>query len=348
MKSAGRLMASAALLGWSFVLIGGSPARAKDDVESFFHGKQIHLFVGSAAGSGYDIMARAVAQHMSDHIPGHPVIIVENQPGAASVVMTNSLVANQPHDGTAFGAAINGMPTAQLLSPGSVHFDPTKLIWLGSADRDSQVAYVSKTSPVQSLQDLETKELIVGATTPGTTQVDFPVIAKAFLGLKFKVVSGYEGTAQIHKAVEAGEVQGVGANAFASLQAVSPHWLPDGFAKVIGLWNPTPSPSVGKDVPLFISLAKTEKAREALMLMVSRVEYGRPFFAPPGVPADRAKALKTAFMETMKDPAFLADAQKLHLEIDPISGEQVEKLVKEAAATPPDVVAAARAALAQH
>lgn len=322
-------------------------ARA-DDVETFYKGKQIHLFVGSGAGSGYDIMARAVAQRMTDHIPGHPVIVVENQPGAASVVMTNSLVANQPHDGTAIGAAINGMPTAQLLSPGQVHFDPTKLIWLGSADRDSQVAYVYKTSPVQSLQDLENKELIVGATTPGTTQVDFPVVARAFLGLKFKVVSGYEGTAQIHKAMEAGEVQGVGATAFASLMAVSPQWLKNGDAKVIGLWNPTPSRSVGKDVPLIIDLAKTEKARQALMLMVSRVEYGRPFFAPPGVPADRAQALKKAFMDTMADPAFLADAARLNLEIDPISGEAVEKLVEESAKTPSDVVEGVRAALAQR
>jgi tripartite-type tricarboxylate transporter receptor subunit TctC len=328
------------------LLCAASAAQAKDDVADFFRGKQIHLFVGSAAGSGYDIMGRVVAQHMSAHIPGHPTIVVENQPGAASVVMTNSLIASQPHDGTAMGAAINGMPTAQLLSPKSVHFDPTRLVWLGSADRDTQVAYVYKTSPVQSLPELLTKQLIVGATTPGTTQVDFPVVANAVLGTKFKVVSGYEGTAQIHKAMEAGEVQGVGATAYASLQAVSPQWLKNGDAKVIGLWNPTASPLVGKDVPRFIDLAKTDKARQALMLMVSRVEYGRPFFLPPGVPPDRAKALKQAFMDTMKDPAFLVDAQKLHLEIDPISGEAVESLVRQAAATPPDVVAEVRAALA--
>ena len=321
--------------------------QAKDDVAAFYKGKQIRLVVGSAAGSGYDIMARVVAQHMSGHIPGQPMIIVQNQPGAASVIMTNTLVTSEPHDGTVIGAAINGMPTAPLLSPQSARFDPAKLIWLGSADRDTQVAYVWHTAPVQSLDELKTKQLIVGATTPGTSQVDFPAVANAILGLKFKVISGYEGTAQIHKAMEAGEVQGVGATAIASLEAVSPQWVANGDVKIIGLWNPTPSPQA-KNVPLFIDLAKTKADRQALLLMVSRLEYGRPFFAPPGVPADRAQALQDAFMATMKDPAFLADASKLHLEIDPISGEAIQKLVQDAAATPPDIIKRVRDALAHH
>jgi hypothetical protein len=145
--------------------------------------------------------------------------------------------------------------------------------------------------------------------------------------------------------MEAGEVQGVGATAITSLEAVSPQWLKNGDVKILGLWNPIPSPLVPKGTPLFIDLAKTPEARSALNLMVSRVEYGRPFFAAPGVPADRAQALKQAFAETMKDPAFLADARKLHLEIDPISGEQVEALVKQAFETPPAAVARVRKAL---
>jgi tripartite-type tricarboxylate transporter receptor subunit TctC len=337
---------SIALAGFAAALCLSAAAQAKDDVASFYRGKQIRLFVGSSAGSGYDIMARAVAQHLSDHIPGNPQIIVENQPGAASVVMTNALVTSEPNDGTAIGAGINGMPTAPLLEPGSAHFDPAKLIWLGSADRDTQVAYVWHTAPVQSLDQLRTTQLIVGATTPGTSQVDFPAVANAVLGLKFKIISGYPGTAEIHKAMEAGEVQGVGATAIASLDAMAPQWVANGTVKIIGLWNPTPSPLVPKNTPLFINLAKTQADRQALLLMVSRLEYGRPFFAPPGVPADRARALQLAFMETMKDPAFLADAQKLNLEIDPIPGDEIAKLVQEAASTPPSVVARVRAALA--
>ena len=323
-------------------------AQAKDDVASFYRGRQVRLLVGAPAGSGYDIMARAVAQHIGDHIPGHPAIIVENKPGAASLIMTNTLVTSEPHDGTAIGAAINGMPTAPLLQPGSTHFDPAKLIWLGSADRDVQVAYVWHSAPVQSLQDLETKQLIVGADAPGTTHYDYPAVGAAILGLKFKIISGYSGTGDIHKAMEAGEVQGVGASAIASLEAMNPQWVANGDVKIIGLWNPTRNPAVDKKVPLLIDLAKTQADRQAIMLMVSRLEYGRPFFAPPGVPADRARALQQAFMDTMKDPAFLADARKLRLDIDPISGAEVENLVKEAAATPPAVVAQLRAALAHH
>lgn len=337
-----QMAATAALVA----LIGTTHAtRAQDGVAAFYKGKVIRLVVGSAAGSGYDIMARAVARHLGDHIPGKPKIIVQNQPGAASVIMTNALVASAPHDGTVIGAAINGMPTAPLLKPQSAHFDPAKLFWLGSSDRDTQVVYVWHTAPVQSLDALFKKQLIVGATTPGTTQVDFPMVANAVLGTKFKVVSGYEGTAEINKAMEAGEVQGVGATAWASLKAVSPQWVANGDIHVIAQWNPGVEPDL-KNVPIILDRAKNKADRLALQLMVSRLQYGRPFFAPPGVPRARAQALRQAFAATMKDPAFLADAKKLHLEIQAMSGREVEKLVKQVASTPKDVVARVRAALA--
>jgi tripartite-type tricarboxylate transporter receptor subunit TctC len=260
--------------------------------------------------------------------------------------MTNTLVTSEPRDGTVIGAAINGMPTAPLLEPGSTHFDPAKLTWIGSSDRDVQVAYVWHTAPVQSLKDLAAKQLIVGADAPGTTHYDYPAVGRTILGLKFKIISGYSGTGDIHKAMEAGEVQGVGSSAMASLEAMNPLWVTNGDIKIIGLWNPTQSTTVPANVPLFIDLAKTPADRQAILLMVSRLEYGRPFFAPPGVPADRARALQKAFMETMKDPAFLTDAKRERLDIDPITGDEIEKLVTEVATTPPSVVARLRAGLA--
>ena len=324
---------------------GVAPARADDDaVAAFYKDKTVRLVIGSAAGSGYDIGGRLVAKYLSNYIPGHPPIIIQNQPGAASATMTSALYNTAPRDGTVLGAAINGMPTMPLLEPGGARFDPTKLIWLGSVNREVQVTYVWHTAPVLKLADLFDKELIVGATAPGTTQVDFPVVARDILGLKFKVISGYEGTAQIHKAMEAGEVHGVGSTAYASLRTMAQNWLDDGKVKVIAQWG-LRRHKLLPDTPAIYDLAKTDADRAALKLMMARLEYGRPFFAPPGVPADRAAALVHAFDQAMADRAFIAEADKLNLEVEPVSGAEVGKLVVDVNATPPDVVARVRAAL---
>ncbi len=321
----------------------GASARA-EDVAAFYRDRQIRLVVGSAAGSGYDIGARLVARYMANYVPGHPAFVIQNQPGAASVAMTNALYNIAPRDGTVIGAAINGMPTAPLLEPEGARFDPTKLNWLGSVNREVQVTYVWHTAPVLKLADLFDRELIVGATAPGTTQVDFPVVARAVLGLKYKVISGYEGTAQIHKAMEMGEVHGVGSTALASLRALAQNWLDEGKVKVIAQWGLRRHKDL-PDTPAILDLAKTDADRQALTLMMARLEYGRPFFAPPGVPLDRMAALVKAFDDTMKDPAFIAEAQKLNLEVEPVSGADVAKLVVDVNATAPEVVKRVRDAL---
>jgi tripartite-type tricarboxylate transporter receptor subunit TctC len=322
-----------------------APAFAQEDVAAFYRGKQIRLVVGSAAGSGYDITARAVASHLGSHIPGNPSIIVENKPGAGSLVMTNDLANAEPKDGTVLGASLNGMPTAPLLQPQGVHFDPAKLTWLGSENKDSQVIYVWHTAPVQRLEDLLTTELIVGAESPGTSQYDFPTVTRKILGLKFKVISGYEGTTQVNKAMETGEVQGVAAIAWSSLKAISSNWINDGHIKILAQWNFPPSPTL-PPYPSVATLAKSDRDRQVLRLLTSRLDIGRPFFAPPDLPPARAAALRRAFDETMKDPAFLAEASKLNLDVNPLSGDEVLQLVKEVAATPPDVATEVREAIA--
>lgn len=317
-------------------------AHAQED--AFYKEKQVKLVVGSAAGSGYDINARVLARHLQNHIPGKPNIIVQNQVGAGSATMATALYNTAPRDGTVLGAAINGMPTMHLLSPEAARFDPVKFNWIGSTNRDTQVAYVWNNAPVQSIENLKTKELVVGATSPGTTQVDFPIVAREILGLKFKVISGYEGTSNIHVAMERGEVQGVGANGWLSLKALNSNWLKEGKVKVIMQYGLVPNPEL-PNVPTAFSLAKNDADRQALQLIVSRLEYGRPFFMPPDVPAARVDTMRRAFDATVKDEAYLADAAKAQLETSPMTGEEVARLVSQISATPPDVVARVRAAL---
>lgn len=326
----------------SVALLLSFSASGQEDM--FFKDKQIKIVVGSSAGSGYDINARVLARHLGDHIPGKPTVIVQNQVGAGSATMATSLYNTAPRDGTVIGAAINGMPTMQLLAPEAARFDPVKFNWLGSTNRDTQVSYVWKDAPVQSIDELKSKQLVVGATSPGTTQVDFPIVAQQILGLKYKVISGYEGTTNIHVAMERGEVQGMGANAWMSLKALNTNWLTDRKVKVILQYGLEKNPDL-PDVPTVFSLATNEADRQALRLIVSRLEYGRPFFLPPDVPAARVEILRRAFDATVKDEAYLADAAKAQLEVGPMTGEEVAKLVAQVAVTPPDVVARVRAAL---
>src|SRR5215831_12260179 len=171
-----------------------APALAQEDVAAFYRGKTVRIVVGVAVGSGYDINARVLARHLAAHIPGNPTVIVQNQPGAGSLTMTNQLYAAGPFDGTVIGASFNGIPTTTLLQPAGARFDPVKLNYIGSTNRETQVTYLWHTAPVQKLADLATTEVIVGAQAPGSTQYDFPVIANHLFGFKFKVITGYEST----------------------------------------------------------------------------------------------------------------------------------------------------------
>lgn len=323
---------------------GSGPASAQGDVAPFFKDKQMRIVVGSAAGAGYDLNARLLARHWTNHIPGKPQIIVQNQVGAGSVTMTNAVYGGAPRDGTVVGAAINGMPTAALLTPSIVKFDPRRLIWVGSSNRETQLAYVWHTAPVKTLAELKTKELVVGATTAGTTQFDFPIAARDILGLKFKVISGYKGTTDIHLAMESGEVQGMGSNGWLSLKTLNSAWIAEKKVIPVVQFVLERNPDL-KDVPTIFEIASSEAERQALRLLVARLEYGRPFFLPPEVPADRVAALRRAFDATMKDAAFLAEADRSKIDISPMTGEEVEKLVGQVLETPADVVARVAKAL---
>jgi tripartite-type tricarboxylate transporter receptor subunit TctC len=257
--------------------------------------------------------------------------------------MTNQLYAQGPKDGTVIGVPINGIPTAPLLQSGT-QFDPTKLIWIGSTNREAYVAFVWHTVPVDSITELATKEVVVGATTPGTTMVDFPLLVNAVLGFKFKIVRGYQGTPQINLAIERGEVQGMGGLGWASVKAQTPHWISERKIRVLAQYGLERSAEL-PDVPTMLELAKAQADLQAMRMLFARTEYGRPYFLPPDVPAERVTTLRRAFGATMKDPAFIAEAGKLQFDVDPLTGERVQALVGELAATPSDVVTRVRAAL---
>jgi tripartite-type tricarboxylate transporter receptor subunit TctC len=325
-------------------LLAATPALAQQDVADFYRGKTIRIVVGVGVGSGFDINARVLAHYLPAHIPGNPSVIVQNQPGAGGLTMANTLYNNGPFDGTAIGASFSGTPMIPLLQPGGARFDPLKLNWLGSTNRETQVTYVWHTAPVQKLADVLTTELIVGAQAPGSTQFDFPILLNHLFGAKFKVVTGYESTPKIHLAMESGEVQGNGASNWSTLKAIGANWLADKKVKVIAQWGLKPNPELA-GVPQIFDLAKTESDRQALTLAVARVEFGRPFFLPPNVPPARVDALRRAFDATMKDPDFIADEEKAKLELDPMSGEQGAALIDQLYRTPAATVARVREAM---
>jgi hypothetical protein len=241
------------------------------------------------------------------------------------------------------GASFNGMPTAPLLTPAGAHFDANKIVWVGSTNRETQVSYVWHTAPVQKLEDLKTKEMIVGAQAPGSTQYDYPMLVNDLFGWKFKVITGYESTPKIHLAMERGEVHGTIAN-WSTIKAIGSDWLRDKKVIITAQWALKKHPEIG-NAPFIMDFAKTDADKQALNLALARLEYGRPFFLPPNVPKDRVEALRRAFDATMKDAAFLAEAAKAKIDIDPLTGEQVAELVEQVSRTSPDVAKRVRTAM---
>jgi tripartite-type tricarboxylate transporter receptor subunit TctC len=328
-------------------VLAAKPAMAQGthgDVAAFYRGKTVRLIVGVGVGSGYDINARLLARHMTKHIPGNPTVIVQNQPGAGSLTMTNQLYAAGPFDGTAIGASFNGLPTAPLLQPTGTRFEPTKLNWVGSTNRETQVSYVWNSAPIQTFGDIRKTETIIGAQAPGSTQYDYPVLSNALFGTKFKVITGYEATPKIHLAMERGEVHGTWAN-WSTLKAIAGPWIEQKKIRMFAQWALRKHAEL-PDVPLILDQAKTDDQRQALQLALARLEFGRPFFMPPNVPAERVTAIRRAFDATMKDPEFVAEAGKLKIEVDPLTGEQVAALIVNIYKTPEATVARVREAMA--
>jgi tripartite-type tricarboxylate transporter receptor subunit TctC len=323
-------------IGAAALSAAAAPALAESAMD-FYKGKRIYLKIGSQTGGGYDTIGRAIARYMDKHIPGNPKIIVQNIPGGGSLRMMNQIYNTGKKDGSEFGLGSSGMPTTPLLNPKAAKFDPQKLLWIGSPTQIVEILMVSDKSTVQTLEDIYTKELIIGATSPGSATLDFPYITNAISGTKFKIVAGYKGAGGVGLAMQRGEVFGIAGFALASLNSSRWKSLKEkGVVKILAQFGFKRSKRL-PDVPLF-KLPDNEADLQIIRILYSRMQYGRPFFVIPGVPSDRVAALRSAFAATMKDKGFLDQADKLKLFIDPSTPEELAALTKQLYSTPKSVV----------
>jgi tripartite-type tricarboxylate transporter receptor subunit TctC len=323
-----------------FALLGFPSALAQDSVAQFYKGRQITVIVGSSAGGGYDIYARLLARHMPKYIPGNPSIIVSNMPGAGSNAAVAHIYNVAPKDGTFIGAPQNSaimdaLFDATLGNARRLRHDATKLIHIGSATTDHYVCIARSDAPIKTFKQALTQEFMIGASQPGTSTRDYPAMLNNTTGAKIKQVSGYPGTREITLAIEKNEVHGLCGFSWSSLQAQKPDWIKSGFIRVIVQEHDKGNPEINKmGVPLAVDFATTPENRKIMELIYSSETFGRPYLTAPDVPAERVAALRKAFMETMADKELLADAQRIGLSIDPISGEDLQKLAADIFATP--------------
>lgn len=333
--------------GLVMILVVGHQATASaQGAEQFYRGKSVTLQVGYAPGGGYDTYARGFARHYGSQIPGKPTVVVQNVPGAGSLKLTNALYNSAPRDGSVIGSIGREQVTAPLFGVSGVQFDATKLNWLGNLDAAASLCVAWHTSPFKSIEDLKSSEMVVGGTGPASITVVLPTVLAHTLGYRFKVVAGYPGGNDINLALERGEVQGRCGWSYASIKTTQQKWLNDGKLRFLSI----SSFKRHKDlpgVPTVTELAKTDSHRQVLELVLAGQSMARPFVAPPDVPAERLQALRDAFAATVKDAAFLADAAKQNLELDPMGWAEMTEVVKRIYATPPDVVKAAIEAVAR-
>jgi tripartite-type tricarboxylate transporter receptor subunit TctC len=333
----------------AFLLASPSHAAAQQDqaVADFYRGKVVSMYIGFSVGGGYDVYGRLVARHLGKHIPGNPTVIPVNMEGAGSLKLVNWLYNVAPKDGTALGTFSRGVPFEPLIgNRTSSRFDATKFNWIGSTTDEVSLCVTWNRTNIHKFEDTYKEELIVGGTGSGADADVFPQIVRGVLGAKMRLVSGYPGGNDIEFAMERGEVDGRCGWSWSSIKSGRQHWLDNGTIRPLlqlGLHKHPDLP----DLPLAVDLARTDEERQIMRLVFVRGAMGRPFTAPPGVPAERVTALRAAFDAMVKDPAFLAEANRARLEITPISGAELQKLLVEAYATPPAIVSKTRVLLGQ-
>jgi tripartite-type tricarboxylate transporter receptor subunit TctC len=315
-----------------------APAMAQLSEADFYKGKQVQLVIGYASGSGYDFYARLLARHMGNHIPGNPNIIPQNMPGAGSLKAANWLYSVAPKDGTVFATTGRGVPMTPLLGGAGANFDATKITYVGSMNNEVSVAVAWHTSGITTIEDVMKRELVVGATAVGVDDTTvFPAVMNAMIGTKFKWIVGYPGGNAMNLAMERGETQGRAGWSWSSVKSTQMDWYKEKKIHVLVQMSLSKHEDL-PDVPLVMDLAKTDEQRQVLELIFSRQVLGRPFYAPPSLPASRVKTLREAFDATMKDKAMLAEADKSQMEITPVSGVEIEQLIARIYKTPADVV----------
>jgi tripartite-type tricarboxylate transporter receptor subunit TctC len=304
-----------------------SPAAKADAVEDFYRGKTISLLIGYAAGGGYDQYARLLARHVGQYIPGKPTIVPRNMPGAGSLSAINNLYNVAPRDGTSmvtFGPEVAFEP---LRGGDGVQFDTLQFNWIGSMNRQVGLAVMSANSKIRTILDARTKEVTVGASGSGSQSNLNPKVYNAFLGTKFKVITGYPGTKDITLAMERGEIDGIAGWSWDSLKLERPAWAASKDFNLVMQVSDRRHPEI-PNVPNIYDYVENPDDKTTLELIFGHQLLGRPFIMAPGVPTDRVEAARNAFDATMKDPKFLNDAEAMRLEIDAVGGKEIETHVR--------------------
>jgi tripartite-type tricarboxylate transporter receptor subunit TctC len=311
-------------------------------VEDFYKSNPITMLVGSGAGGGYDIYARTFARYWTNHIPGHPTIIPKNMPAAAGLAAASTLYNGAARDGSVIGAFTNGAPMDPLFGNPAARYDPLQFNWLGSIGKLENVCATWHTSPVRTIAQARERQVVVAAAGATSNTAIVPKMLNTLIGTKFKVIAGYDPGSGLTMAVEGGEAEGVCGLSWSTMKASRPRWIRDHLLNVIVQLGLKKLPDL-PDVPSALDLVGDPESRQVMELVLLRQEAGRPFAAPSDTPADRIAALRQAFQETLTDLAFVAEAEKAQLEIDPLTGEQIEKMLAKAYAAPQPIVARAAA-----
>lgn len=333
----------AARLAAVSVAITALPVSAQT-VEQFYAGKTLTMMVGYPPGGAYDVYARLIASRMGDRLPGQPTFIVKNRPGAASLAAVNELYSVSPKDGTVIATFARSVAMDRLLGRKGTNFVPTEINWIGSANSEVSLCSVWHTVGITSVQDFMARPIVFGANASGSESDMYPTILNNLLGAHFKIVTGYPGANDLSLAMERGEIQGRCGWTWSAAVATHSDWIRDKKFTVPVLFA-TKKPPELQDVPLVTELARTDREREALELILTNLTMGRPFAAPPGVPTDRVTALRRAFDAVMEDTGFVAEAKQQQIEVQPVSGEALQDLVARMFRAPADVVEAARKAI---
>jgi tripartite-type tricarboxylate transporter receptor subunit TctC len=319
------------------LLFSASFAHA-DSVADFYAGKTLQIIVGYPSGSAYDIYARLVARHFGRHVPGSPNVVVSNQPGASSLIAANALANSSVRDGTVIAALFERIGLEPLVRPGSARFDGRAFGWIGSALKVTDVCMFWHTAPAKTIEEAKEREVIVGAAGDAGNTALAARMLNAYVGTKFKIVSGYGG-ADLFIAMERGETQARCGMSWGGLKASRPNWLKEGKLLITVQMAMQKHPEL-ENVPLIMDMVTKPGDRAALEYLYGTQEMGRPFAAPPGIPADRLSALRRAFDATMQDPEFLADAQRSNLEVEGVTGERASEIIERLYQTPRSVIEA--------
>jgi len=320
-----------------------TPARATD----FYAGKTIDFIIGSSPGGGYDAYARVLAHHITNHIPGNPQIVPKNMPGAGSGKAAAYMEKIAPKDGTALGAVFPGALMEPLLgNKAKAQYDPPKFQYIGTADSGTRICAIWHTSKTKTFEDAMKRKTVLGASQAGGSSRDYGYMHNHLNGTKFDVISGYKGSRGIMLAVERGEAEGMCGYDWSSLRTQHPDWLRDKkIIPIVQVALESHEELTKMGVPTIWKYIKNEDDKKAAQLIVTQQVFGRPYFVPAGTPADRVKILRDAFDATMKDPAFLAEAKKRRLDIEPLGGAKIQKMIEDLYAAPASLVDRAKAAV---